>query len=114
MPDLNISVEKAVAVPYAVSPTLVFELRVANADPQEQIHTVVLRCQIQVEVARRRYSATDQAGLLDLFGEPQRWGQTLRTMLWTHANTVVSAFQGNTTVQLQVPCTFDFNVAATK
>ena len=114
MPDLSITVEKAAAVAYAVAPALAFELCVANADPLEQIHTVVLRCQIQVEVARRRYSVTDQAGLLDLFGEPQRWGQTLRTMLWTHANVVVPAFQGNATVQLQVPCTFDFNVAATK
>lgn len=114
MPDLSITVEKAVAVRYAVAPTLAFELRVANAHPQEQIHTVVLRCQIQVEVARRRYSAADQEGLADLFGEPQRWGQTLRTMLWTHANAVVPAFQGSSTVQLQVPCTFDFNVAATK
>lgn len=114
MPDLSITVEKAAAVPFAVSPTLALELRVANANPQEAIHTAVLRCQIQVEVARRRYSAADQEGLLDLFGEPQRWGQTLRTMLWTHANTVVPAFQGSTTVQLQVPCTFDFNIAATK
>ena len=114
MPDLSITVEKAVAVPYAVAPTLSFELRVANKDPEEPIHTVVLRCQIQIEVTRRRYSAVDQARLSDLFGEPQRWGQTLRTMLWTHANAVVHAFQGNTTIQLQVPCTFDFNVAATK
>jgi hypothetical protein len=114
MPDLSITVEKAVAVPYAVSPTLAFELRVANANPNEAIHTVVLRCQIQVEVARRRYTALDQARLRDLFGEPQRWGQTLRTMLWTHANAVIPPFQGSTTVQLHVPCTFDFNIAATK
>ena len=114
MPDLSITVEKATAVPFAVSPTLAFELRVTNANPDEAIHTVVLRCQIQVEVARRRYSAADQERLRDLFGEPERWGQTLRSMLWTHANAIVPAFQGSTTVQLQVPCTFDFNVAATK
>ena len=114
MPDLSITVEKAVAVPFAFSPTLAFELRVANAIPDEAIHTVVLRCQIQVEVARRRYSAADQERLRDLFGEPERWGQTLRSMLWTHANAVVPAFQGSTTVQLQVPCTFDFNIAVTK
>jgi len=114
MPDLNITVEKAAAVPFAVSPTLAFELRVANANPEEAIHTVVLRCQIQVEVARRPYSAAEQERLRDLFGEPERWGQTLRSMLWTHANAVVPSFQGSTTVQLQVPCTFDFNIAATK
>ena len=114
MPDLSITVEKAAAVPFAVSPTLGFELRVANANPDEAIHTVVLRSQIQVEVARRRYSAADQKRLSDLFGEPERWGQTLRSMLWTHASAVVPSFQGSTVVQLQVPCTFDFNIAATK
>jgi hypothetical protein len=35
--------------------------------------------------------------------------------LWTHASVVVPGFAGNsTTVDLHVPCTFDFNVAATK
>jgi hypothetical protein len=114
MPDLAIAVEEASAVPFAVAPTIAFGLRVVNADPQEAIHTVVLRCQIQIEVTRRRYSAPDQERLRDLFGEPERWGQTLRSMLWTHASTVVPAFTGSTSFQLQVPCTFDFNVAATK
>jgi hypothetical protein len=51
----------------------------------------------------------------DLFGDPERWSQTLRSMLWTHANLVVSGFAGQVTVvDLQIPCTFDFNIAATK
>ena len=52
--------------------------------------------------------------MLDLFGEPDRWSQTLRSLLWTHANIVVPSFQGSTLADLPVPCTFDFNVAATK
>jgi len=35
-------------------------------------------------------------------------------MLWTHASTVVTPFQGSALVELPVTCTFDFNVAATK
>jgi hypothetical protein len=36
-------------------------------------------------------------------------------MLWTNANVVVPGFEeSETIVDLQVPCTFDFNVAATK
>ena len=38
----------------------------------------------------------------------------MRTMLWTHASIVVPPFTGRTSVELPVPCTFDFNVAATK
>ncbi|MFZ0882673.1 MAG: DUF6084 family protein, partial [Candidatus Acidiferrales bacterium] len=43
-----------------------------------------------------------------------RWGQTLRSMLWTHANVMVPRFAGSTIAEIPVPCTFDFNVAATK
>jgi len=114
MPDLHITVEKAEAVPFAASPTLAFKLRVANAGPAETIHTVVLRCQIQIEVSRRRYGASDQARLRDLFGEPERWGQTLRNLLWTNTSAVIPQFTGVTTVDMQVPCTFDFSVATTK
>ncbi len=114
MPDLSFQVEGAEAVPYAVAPLLALKLRVTNADPQEPIQTVALRCQIQLEVTRRRYNPEEQERLHDLFGEPERWGQTLRTMLWTHASINIPPFNGNTVVDLQVPCSFDFNVAATK
>lgn len=114
MPDLAITVGGAEVVPFAASPTLAFKLLVTNADPEEVIHTVVLRCQIQIEVARRRYTAVDQERLRDLFGEPERWGQTLRNLLWTNTSAVVPQFQGSTTVDLPVPCSFDFSVATTK
>ena len=114
MPDLSIAVEAAEAVRFAASPTLAFKLRVANVDPAEAIHTVALRCQIQIEVTRRRYTPADQDALRDLFGEPARWGQTLRNLLWTNTSAVVLPFTGATTVDLQVPCTFDFTVATTK
>jgi hypothetical protein len=114
MPELNFQVEGAKPVPYGASPLLAFELRVTNSGPESAIHTVVLRAQIQMEVTRRRYTPGEQAKLLDLFGEPSRWGQTLKNLLWTNAIAIVPAFEKETTVQLQVPCTFDFNVGATK
>ena len=114
MPDLNFQVEGAEAIAFAASPLLAFKLHITNANAAEPIHSVALRCQIQIEVTRRRYTAQDQERLLDLFGEPERWGQTLRNMLWTHANMVVPPFVGSTIADLQVPCTFDFNVAAAK
>lgn len=114
MPDLGFEVEGAEAVPFAASPTLIFKLRLTGADANEAIHTVALRCQIQIEAARRRYDSGEQERLLDLFGEPERWGQTLRSMLWTHASVIVTPFTGSAVVELPVPCTFDFNVAAAK
>lgn len=114
MPELNFQVESAVAVPFTASPQLALKLRVSNASAQDVIHTVALRCQIQIEVTRRKYAPQEQVELRDLFGEPERWSQTLRSLLWTHASTMVPAFTGDTTVELPIPCTFDFNVAATK
>ncbi len=114
MPELNFQVESAEAVSQAVSPLLAFKLRLTNSHPDEVIHTVALRCQIQIEVTRRKYTAEDQTRLRDLFDEPSRWGQTLKNLLWTHTSIVVPSFQGSTVADLPVPCTFDFNVAATK
>ncbi len=114
MPDLSFKIEQAAVTPFAIAPTLAFALRIDNAIHDQTIHTVALRCQIQIEVTRRRYTPEEQASMRDLFGEPERWSQTLRTLLWTHTSVVVPSFQDTTVADLHVPCTFDFNVAATK
>ena len=114
MPDLSFQVERAEVVENAASPLLAFKLRLNDANPEETIHTVALRCQIQIEVTRRKYTPEDQARLRDLFDEPSRWSQTLKNLLWTHVSIVVPSFQGTTLADLPVPCTFDFNIAATK
>jgi hypothetical protein len=114
MPELNFQIERAEVVPNSISPLLAFKLRVTTSDPQQTIHTVALRCQIQLEVTRRKYSAEDQTKLRDLFDDPSRWSTTLKNLLWTHASIVVPSFQGTTVADIPVPCTFDFNVAATK
>lgn len=114
MPDLSFQVERAEVVANAASPLLAFKLRLNNANPEETIHTVALRCQIQIEVTRRKYTPEDQTRLRDLFDEPSRWSQTLKNLLWTHASIVVPSFQNTTVTDLPVPCTFDFNIAVTK
>jgi hypothetical protein len=115
MPELTFEVDGAAPLPFAASPHLVFHLRITDAGaPPLPIPAIALRCQIRIEPTRRRYDVGEKVGLLDLFGEPSRWGQTLRGLLWTHASLMVPPFTGNTIVDLPVPCTFDFNVAATK
>jgi hypothetical protein len=114
VPDLSFHLEGAEPVPFAAAPLLALTLRVNNADPQEIIQTVALRCQIQIETTRRRYDPIEQDRLFELFDRPERWGQTLRTMLWTHASVIIPTFSNSTLVDLPVPCTYDFNVAVTK
>jgi hypothetical protein len=114
MPNLQLAVESADIVQYAAAPLLAFKIRITNEPSDEIIHTVALRAQIQIETTRRKYDANEQSRLLDLFGQPDRWGQTLRSMLWTHASMVVPTFTGSTVADIPVPCSFDFNIAATK
>jgi hypothetical protein len=114
MPDLSFQVLGAAPVPYAAAPTLALRLRIENTPPQEEIRAVSLACQIRIETARRHYSETEQQRLVDLFGEPERWGQTLRSMLWAQAAANVPPFQGSTEVDLPVACTFDLTVATAR
>lgn len=99
--------------PYAAAPTLLFRLRIAELDAA-QIHAIALRCQIRIEPQRRRYN-TDEAGSLSyLFGDPARWGETLRPFQFAQLSLMVSTFTGSTEVELPVPCTYDLEVAAGK
>jgi hypothetical protein len=114
VPDLSFRVEGAETVRYAAAPLLALKLGLTNAIADEPIHSIALRCQIQIETTRRSYTNQESELLLDLFGERERWSQTLRSMLWTFANVVVPPFCGRTLADLPVPCTYDFNVAAAK
>jgi uncharacterized protein DUF6084 len=115
MPDLSFAIDSAKVVPFAATPMIAFQMRIANAAAGERIHTIALRCQIQIEVTRRSYGPNEQQRLLDLFGTPDRWSQTLRTLLWTHVQLVIPGFEGTGSLaDLNVPCSADFTVAATK
>jgi hypothetical protein len=113
MPELNFSVEGAEAVPFAAAPTLALKLRV-NESGDEPIHAVLLSCQVRIEATRRRYGEEERKRLVDLFGDPSRWSETLRSLLWTNVSVNVPPFTGSALVDLQVPCTYDFNLQITK
>src|SRR5437588_5013331 len=88
-------------------------LRICEAGG-EQIHGILLRCQIRIEPRRRRYTEGEQEQLYDLFGEPQRWGDTVKTLLWTHVALMVPGFEGQAEIDLPLPCSYDFEVAGSK
>lgn len=113
-PDLSFEITGAQIPAFAAQPALHFKLRITNAHEHMAIHSVILRSQIHIAVTRRRYSAEARERLLDVFGEPSRWHETLHDLLWTHSHTVVPQFSGETTIDLPVPCTYDFEVVSTK
>ncbi|MDB5074487.1 MAG: hypothetical protein JWO42_666 [Chloroflexi bacterium] len=114
MPSLDFAMVDADVLPYAAGPTLLFKLQIMNAEPEEQIHSILLRAQIRIEASQRHYDAQSEDRLLDLFGEPGRWGQTLRSLLWTHATIAVPRFAGSTIAELPIACTYDFELVAAK
>ncbi|GAC1637960.1 MAG: DUF6084 family protein [Ktedonobacteraceae bacterium] len=114
MPDLNFEVISAEVATYSMLPMLIFKLRIVNEDAEEQIENISLKSQIMLSVTQRRYNAEEKAKLHELFGEPERWGKTLRTFLWTHVTSVVPRFSGSIVVDLLVPCIYDFEVVSTK
>jgi Family of unknown function (DUF6084) len=113
VPDLDFQVEDASATRNAATPQLTFKVRITNSEPTP-IHSIALRVQVQIEPVRRRYSPAEQRQLRELFGESERWSDSLHPLLWTNTNINVQGFRGTTVIDVPVPCTFDFNVAVTK
>jgi hypothetical protein len=110
-PELDFEVTGAARVEHAAVPTLRFALRVTADAP---VRSVLLDVQLQIAARRRAYDADAHDRLFELFGPPADWGTTLRTLLWTRATLVVPAFASETTVDLDVPCSYDLEVAASR
>ncbi len=113
MPELSFDVLDAHPDVYGTDPTILFNLRITetSGDP---IHTMMVRVQIQIDAQLRKYDPEERANLVELFGEPERWGETLRPFNWTHAATMLNGFRGAMETELAVPVTYDFDIAAAK
>jgi hypothetical protein len=113
VPNLDFAVEGAEVLEYAAVPSLLFKLRIENLK-EEPIRSVALNTQIRIAATQRHYDPAEQERLLELFGEPSRWKDTLRSLLWTHTVLQVPAFSGSTVADMPVPCTYDLEVVAAK
>ncbi len=112
VPELTFTVLGCEPLPHAAAPSLRFSLGI---DAQGvAVRSVMLDVQLRISATQRGYSAGEQEQLGDLFGEAHRWGDTLRSLLWTQTTMVVPPFDGTTVADLIVPCTYDFDVAAAK
>jgi hypothetical protein len=113
VPNLDLRVAGAEVQEFAAVPSLLFKLRVENLE-EEPIRSVALNTQIRIAATQRHYDSAEQERLLELFGEPSRWKDTLRSLLWTHTVLQVPAFSGSTVADMPVPCTYDLEVVAAK
>ncbi len=114
MPELKFQIAGVEAAARGLTPLLQFKLRISGSSDAETIQGLLLNAQIQIQCPQRAYTADEKEKLADLFGPPERWGQTLRNRLWACASTTVGAFRGSTEILLPVPCTYDLSVASAK
>ena len=111
MAKLIFDCAEASAAPYTATPTLLFRLRVTEGLGQ-RVDAIALRCQIRIEPHRRTYSADEARRLHDLFGDSSRWAETVKAIQLASVSVMVPAFTGQAEVGLEVPCTYDLEVAS--
>ena len=113
MSTFEFSVVDIFAEPYAAAPQLTARLRIQESTGQT-IHAIALRCQVRIEPQRRRYEEADESGLRALFGDRDRWLDTLKPFLWMQCSAMVQGFTGVTEVDLALPCTYDFDMTGSR
>jgi uncharacterized protein DUF6084 len=98
---------------FAAAPSFTLRLRISETTGQ-RIDAIALRCQIRLEPQRRRYSADEADRLHDLFGDTDRWADTMKPLQFCQLATMVPGFTGATEVDLAVPVTYDLEIASAK
>lgn len=102
-------VVEGASVPPALAPCLALSLKLTGAARGLFLHT-----QVRIDAPRRRYTDAEAPGLRDLFGERARWPETITSLLWASVATSVAPFEGETTVELTLPCSLDLSLSTTR
>jgi hypothetical protein len=113
MAELSFDCIGAKAERYAVVPAFTLALRISETTGQ-RVAAIALRCQIRIEPMRRRYTDAEADRLNDLFGEKQRWSDTLKPLQFSLLSAMVPSFTGSVQVDLPVPFTYDLEIASAR
>ena len=93
-------------------PTL--RLRLAIDAGDRPLRGITLGVRVNIHAERRRYGEEEAERLREVFGPPEQWGRSLGSLPWTQSTVHVGPFAGATVVEARVPCSYDFEVAASK
>src|SRR3954468_23868509 len=113
VPELAFAVVDAARVEPAAAPTLRFALRIGTLGG-EPVRSILLDTQVRIAARRRGYDDDASARLFELFGPRDAWGTSVQSLLWTRLTLVVPPFEGATVVDLDVPCSYDLEVTASR
>jgi hypothetical protein len=112
-PAPEFAIVGAAHVPFAATPTMSFEV-IATEPTGAAIQSIALTAQVMIEPARRGYDAETRERLTELFGPPASWAPSTSGLPWARVAAAVPGFNGETRFSLEVPCTYDLEVAAAK
>jgi hypothetical protein len=113
VPVVDFEVVEARHERHSATPTMIFVCRVSESSGAS-IYTIALTCQVNLDPARRRYDDDTRARLVELFGEPQRWGATTHSFMWVRQSVLVPSFTGEASFEIPVVCTYDLEVSSAK
>jgi uncharacterized protein DUF6084 len=113
MAELTFGCTGAHMVRNAATPTFALSLNITESTGV-RLHAIALRCQIRIEPRRREYSADEARRLTDLFGETDRWTRAAEFLQLATLSAIVAGFRWRTEVDLQVPCSYDLEVASAR
>jgi hypothetical protein len=113
VPDPDFEVLSARPTRHAAVPMLELDLKVSEPAARP-IYMIALTIALMIDPARRSYDDATRGKLLELFGPPERWAVTTRSLVWTRLDVLVPAFTGSTVVTVPVACSYDMELAAVK
>ncbi len=112
-PWLEFEVAGVTPVLHAAAPTLSFSLDLTERTGRE-VFMAALTVMIQIEPIKRTYEPEERERLSELFGEPHRWATSAQRMMWSTESVLVQPFRERTTLEMQLLCNYDLELAATR
>ena len=112
-PEPAFEITGAAHVAFAAAPTMLFSARVSDGSGLE-IQSIALTAQVMIDPARRGYDAETKARLTELFGPPASWAPSTSGLAWARVTAAIPSFRGAAMFGLEVPCTYDLEVASAK
>lgn len=112
-PTLHFKALGAEAAHDVATPTIELILGI-DCDAEFEIRTVALDVEVRIAAQRRNYETAERERLTELFGDASQWARSMDSLQWVRTSINVPRFTGATEIRVPLPCTYDFDVVASK